>query len=835
MNYRHLLPHIWVVLGFVVLSFLYVLPILEGKTLAQTDIIQASGAAQELKNYEKDTQKKALWTNSMFAGMPAYMIYMDYPYSWSVQVGRVVSYWLPSPANVIWVYLMGFYLMMIILGFDIGISVLGAIAFAFSSYNIISIEAGHTSKALAIGFAPPFIASVIYTYRSGKYALGAVLAGFFSAIHLYANHMQITYYALLALFLYIIYEIVITIKEKKWKNFAYASAVLGITGALSIATHTSRLWTTYEFQGQTIRGKSELTTNNQSTGGLDRDYAFQWSYGMNETFTFLIPNYYGGTSGGKLTKSSKIYKTLVSNGVPEETAESVIAQLPLYWGSQPFTLGPAYLGAIICFLFFLGLVIIRDTLKWWLLSVVILFVMLAWGSNFALFNDFFFDYVPLYNKFRAVTMILCVIQIFTVLMAALTLQRLMEIFAINNTKPDVATLQLQQNTLKSIYYVGGALGAFLLFMAVIGSGMMSFSGEGDKSYQEFLLNASQSEDFAQKVMRALLADRAWLMQADAWRSFFFVLGAVGVLWAYATRRLATTWSMAVLIVLVLADLWLIDRRYLNNDNFITRSQYKEKFEQTPADITIKEDKDPHYRVINLDLSTFNDATTSIHHKSIGGYHGAKLRRFNELIEFQIAKQNVAVLDMLNTKYFIQKGAAQRNPNATGNAWFVEKYTIVPNADAEMKAISKFDPKKEAFIDQRYAAQLKNLTLKKDEKATIRLVSYAPDELKYESNAQTTQLAIFSEIYYNQGLGWQAYIDGTPVEHFRANYVLRAITVPAGKHQITFRFEPKSYYLGSQIDLAASILLFGGMVIILFIHFRKQNKNDESQSTKTQST
>lgn len=819
-----------VIIGFIILSLLYCYPALTGKTLLQTDMIQAKGSTQEIKVHKEKTGTYPLWTNSMFGGMPSYQIYLDYPSSVLSYVGRFIGYqMLPAPASLIFVYLLGFYLLMMVLGFDIGLSVLGAVAFGFASYNIISIEAGHISKVLALGFAPPFLASVVLTYR-GKYLLGGALSGITASLQLYTNHIQITYYALIALGLYAVFALFWAIRQQTLKKYLTATMVLALVGIFALGSHASRLWTTYEFSSQTIRGKSELTTNEQSKGGLDRDYAFQWSYGIGETFTFLIPNFYGGSSNGSLGKKSETFKLLVSKGVPAENAADFTQQLPLYWGDQPFTGGPAYVGAIVFFLFLYSLIIVKDPIKWWLLTVTLLFTVLAWGKNFGAFNNLVFDYVPLYNKFRAVTMLLSVVQIFIVWMAVLGLQTLLH--QLNTSaqptgKGAKSSPTDNQNLLTPLYIVAGILAGFCLVLAGLGGSFFSFVGGGDGDFLKQLQQMA-GPDLGKEIMAAIRSDRASMLQGDAFRSFVFIALTAALIWAFITQKIQATVFTTVLLLLLAADMIYLDAsRYLRPEDYVAKSQAEARFEKTPADEQILKDKDPHYRVFNLAVNPFNDATTSYYHKSIGGYHGAKFRRYQELIDNQIRKNNRAVFDMLNVKYFIvpqqQQLVAQKNPTALGNAWFVENYQIVKNADEEMKGLDSLLPAQTALVDKRFESELAQVKggIQFDKDNKIILTSYSPDVLKYSSKAKAAQLAVFSEIYYNHGLGWNAYVDGKKAPHFRVNYVLRAMVVPAGEHKIEFRFEPISYTIGEKLSLFCSLLLLAMGALAIVLQIRNQ--------------
>ncbi|MCU0448036.1 MAG: YfhO family protein [Microscillaceae bacterium] len=810
--WQQLLPHFLIIVGFIVVSLIYTSPIMEGKKLFQNDMIQARGAAEELVKYQTETGKRAFWTNSMFGGMPAFMIAMDYPLSFTTHTGRLVVNLTPYPANMIFIYMLGAYLMFLMLGYHRWLGVLGAIGYAFASYSIINIEAGHTSKVIALGFAPPFIGAVVLAYR-GKWLLGSALAGLFAGLQLYGNHVQITYYCVIALVLFVIVEFIrLLIKKENLKPFLLATVGLAIAGALAAGSHASRLWVSYAYTNQTNRGPSELTNNKQSTGGADRDYAFSWSYGVGETFTYIVPNFVGSGSGSGalLDADSKSGQIFQRNNIPINQ----LASLPFYWGNQPFTSGPAYLGVIVVFLFLFSLFMSKDPIKWWILGIFVLFTMIAWGKNFAALNYFLFDSAPLYNKFRAHTMIISLLQIFVVWGMVLGLQ---EFF-----KPDFD----KKNALNALKISVGALGGLLLFFAVLGGATQDYkNAEKDKMFVDNVGKGNGAE-LANELMRAIRADRATMQSNDAWRSFVFLALAALVLWLGLAGTIAKEYVIAGLGFLILIDLWVIDRRYLNNDNFKKKSEYENIFEASDIDRKVLSDKDLHYRVFRYG-DPFNDAITSFHHRSIGGYHGAKLRRYQDLIENQLAKNNRAVVNMLNVKYELganQEGQeiAQVNEQALGNVWLVEEYQIVKNADAEIKAMDKFDPKKTAFIDQRFANQLNNLKIQPDKNAKIKLSSYSPDYLVYESEASSPQLAVFSEIYYvdSNKIYWQAYLDGKPVSHLRANFALRGMVIPAGKHKIEFKFEVPIYHQGEWISLICSILLFGGLAAAVYGQFKK---------------
>jgi hypothetical protein len=728
---------------------------------------------------------------------------------------------------MLFISLVGFYILLVVLQFNPWLAAVGAIAFTYCSYNFISIEAGHTSKVIAISYISPIIAGVILAYR-GKYWLGGALTALFLALQLYGNHVQITFYLFVALALYGVLELVYAIRQKELKRFAIATAVLVVAVLLSVGSHASRLMTTYEYSKETIRGKSELTKkqNTPASTGLEKEYAFQWSYGIGETFTLLIPNFYGGASGGELSTSSEFYKAMLVNGVAQGQARQYIAQAPTYWGEQPGTGGPAYAGAIVCFLFVLGLFIVKDRMKWWLLAVTVLFIMLAWGKNFAAFNYFVFDYIPVFNKFRAVTMILSVAQAFMALLAMLAVKEIVQ------DKLSWPTLK------KPFMYSVGITAGLALLIGLLGGMLFDFSSPTDAQLPDWLQNAIRD-------------DRHSMLQKDAFRSVFFILAAAALLWAYVQNKLKTGVLYAGLLLLMWIDLFSVGKRYLNNDDFVTKRKAQQEVQPSEANNVILQDKTLHYRVLDLTrgLNILKDATPAFFHKTISGYHAARMMRFQELTdsvlfaelqtfanELNTAKNftpamfsKLNVLNMLNTKYLILAPSANgaiQNPNALGNAWFVNEYTLVPDANAEIEAISGFNPAQTAVIDKHYQPLLNNLQIGVDSAASITLSAYAPDHLTYQTSASSPQLAVFSEMYYQGNNDWQAFVDGQVQPHFRADYVLRAMVVPAGKHTIEFRFIGNTYKQGETIALICSILLFGAVGIAFYF----ENKKNRPQTT-----
>ncbi len=790
-------PHLIAIGLFIVLTFAYFMPVLQGKQIEQHDIGQWTGMSKEILDWKAKTGVAPLWTNSMFSGMPGYQISFVSPANLVKYVNDVLWLWLPVPASYMFLMFLGFYILMITLKADWRISIAGAFAYSLASYNFIIIHAGHNSKAHAIALLPLVIAGVMMTVR-GDILRGGILTAVALALQIYANHLQITYYLAFGIIIYMISEAVYAVLDKTIVKYIKSSAVLLIAVLLAILPNISSLWATYEYGQYSTRSQSELKDKKISTG-LDKDYAMDWSYGQGETFSLLIPNIRGGAMQSELPKSSATYKALQANGAGAQ-ADSFIKNAPMYWGEK--TGAPTYLGAIVVFLFVLGIFIVEGRNKWWLITASVLAILLAWGKNFPDFSDIFFDHFPGYNKFRAVSMTLVLAGFTMPLLAILGFKKMMEV-----KDPAIYKKQL----LWSFYITGGLC---LLFGVIPG-----FAGNFSAAYDE---NFSKYD----WLMTAIREDRMSLLRTDAIRSLFFIAVAFGTLWFYMKGKFKTQVVVLIIAAAILVDEWSVGKRFLNDEQFVAKSKVEKPFEPTVADQQIMTDTS-YYRVMNTTVSTFNDASTSYFHKSIGGYHGAKLKRYQELIENQISRGNMKVLDMLNMKYVIQAGSegqplAVPNPGALGNAWFVNEYKIVPDADAEMKALSDFAPKTTLIVDKRYEGELRGLVLQPDSLSAIALTSYSPDELKYKYSTSSKKVAVFSDIYYPKG--WNAYIDGKLSPYFRANYVLRAMVVPEGKHEIVFRFEPEVFVTGEKIALAGSsvLLLLGALAI--FFAFKKPVKN-----------
>ena len=787
MQFSKVKPHIIIIILFALISFAYFSPLIEGKSIDGHDIKTWIGMSKEISDFRDSSGTEALWTNSMFSGMPAYQISVKYSSNLVRYIDKVITLGFPRPANILFLYLLGFYLLLLSLKVDYRIAAVGAIAYAFSSYFFIIIQAGHMTKAHAIAYLPMVVASVIYTYR-GKLLLGGVLTALTVALELYSNHLQITYYLIFILIFIGLYQLFHDYNTKNLPSFFKRSAVLILAALLATGTCFTRLKTTMDYGKDSTRGKSELTNNIENkTKGLDKDYATQWSYGIAETMTLLIPNFHGGASQGELSTDSETYNALKRS----PNAKKIIKNLPLYWGDQPIVSGPTYAGAIVIFLFLLSLFLLKGRFKYWILTLTILSIFLAWGKNFMPLTELFLDFFPGYNKFRAVSMILIVAEFTLPLLAFL---------AFNNFIFSDANKLSKIKSLKNAFFVTG--GITLLF-SLAPNMFFDFVGVNDS------VLASNGWP-----VEALQSDRASMLSSDAWRSFFFVSLAFLSLFLFIKNKVSSNNIILVFAVLLLLDMWTINKRYLNDSHFIRSSKIKTPYKATQADNYILSDNDPNFRVFNQSVSTFNDASTSYFHKSIGGYHGAKLKRYQELIDSHISKGNMQVLNMLNTKYFIlQTGKVNINPNVLGNAWFIKDVKIVENADDEILALNDFDASSIAVIDKRFQSFL--IEFSEDSSSNIKLDEYQPNYLRYSSVSTKNQIAVFSEVYYDKG--WNSYIDGELVSHFRANYILRAMNIPKGNHTIEFRFEPEIFKIGERISLASSILL---IISLIFVSVRE---------------
>ena len=821
---KRLLPDIIVIAFFAVISFVYFCPaVTEGRILSQHDSVAGIGAGQEHSEYYKRTGKSTRWTNSIFGGMPTYQMAPSYESTNLLsKIAELYHLYLPTYVWYVFVMLLGFYILLRAFNFKVWMSALGAIIWAFSSYFFIIIAAGHIWKLMTLAYIPPTIAGMVLIFRK-KYLLGGLLTALFVALQINSNHIQMSYYFLIVMLaMYIAYGIMAR-KQQEMSHFLKATGVLALAGILGICINLSNLYHTYEYSKESMRGKSELVKENsanQTNSGLERDYITQWSYGIGETFTLLVPNTKGGAS-----------VPLAMNEKAMEKANpmymNIYRQIGQYWGEQPGTSGPVYVGAFVMFLFVLGLFIVKGPMKWALLVATILSILLSWGKNFMGFTDFFIDYIPMYSKFRTVSSILVVAEFTIPLLAMLALKEWVE-------RP-----QLLKENRKEILISLGLTGGLALLFAL--APKLFFS-----SYVSSMeMHALQGIPADQLV--PLLANleevRMSMFTSDAWRSVFIILIGINLLWMYSAGKLKQNVLVGALIVLCLVDMWDVNKRYLYDGQFVEKQEQTRTFEPTETDKIILQDKDLNYRVLNLASNTFNENNTSYWHKSIGGYHAAKLRRYQEMIEEHISTEmnslfkevaeaggdmdsldasKFPVLNMLNARYFIfplegGQTVPLRNPFALGNAWFVDEVQYVNNANEEIEAIHGIDPLHQIVVDKRFESIVKASSAS-DSTCSITLTAYEPNDLKYEVNSSKGGTVVFSEIYYP---GWQAYIDGEKVEHGRANYILRAMNVPAGQHVVEFKFDPDTLHATETIAYIAFALLAIAAVVIVILEVKKR--------------
>jgi hypothetical protein len=814
-RFKKALPHLTAVLLFLILPAIYFSPQLEGKKLNQHDTNTATGMAKEITDYNKTHSDLALWTNSMFGGMPAYLIGLP-TFSMISPVYSLTTLFDWRPISFVFLYMIGFYIALLLFGLNPWICLIGALAFGFSSYNFIIIYAGHNTKAVAIGYMAPMIGALYHAWKKNQWVGSAIFALFLS-LQIYANHLQITYYTLLTILIFGMVELWFAFKDKQLSDFLKRCAVLFLFSILAIGANAERLWTTYEYGKFSIRGPSELTLNQgNKTSGLDKDYATGWSYGVDETLTLLIPNFKGGASMIDFGQDSSTADLLRANNVPN--ANSIVKQLPGYWGTQPGTSGPVYVGAIVLFLFVLSLFLVKGSVRIWIIAATIFSILLSWGRNFMPLTEFFLDWFPGYNKFRTVSMILVIASFTIPLMAAIGLHKIFT--------QEIDKAQWKKALIQSVAICGGISFLFFLLPGLSGS----FVSASDSQMPEW-------------IQKGLLADRASFLRGDALRSTALILATALILWVYVAKKLKFTQALFLIGFLILVDMWGVDKRYLNNDNFVQEQKARNPYPLTKADKEILTDK-TEYRVLNLTVDPFNEAGTSYYHHSIGGYHGAKMRRYQELIDLHIGNEiqqlgtklsalksdggvdslfiGLNALNMLNTKYLIYNPEAAPivNTKALGSAWTVSHYNLVDHADQEIAALKKLDLRKEIVVDKKFQSLLAGVTPGNEGTSKLLLKSYSPNQLIYSYSGKGNEIGVFSEIYYPKG--WNAYIGDQMVPYFQANYLLRAMVLKEGSYDITFKFEPVSYRVGKQISMVSSLLLllFIGFVMYKNITLRK---------------
>ena len=797
-------PHVLAVIGFVLVSLIYFYPVLQRKQIFQSDIVQYTGMAKEQNDFRAATHIEPYWTNAAFGGMPTYQLGAKYPHDYIGALDDVLRF-LPRPADYLFLYFLGFYGLLLVLKIDPLKAFFGAIAFGFSTYLIIILGVGHNAKAHAIAYMPLVIAGFLLVFQK-KYVWGGLLTLFATALEINANHFQMTYYLLIFLLVLVGYFTFQFIKEKDFKGLGRAFGVLAIAGVFAIGANATNLLATTEYTKFSTRGKSELTFNADGSkvtenSALSRDYITEYSYGIAESFNLVAPRLFGGSNNETLGTDSSMYQFMISQGVPAVQAQDYVKGMPTYWGDQPIVAAPAYIGAVVFFLAFLALFIDNRKIKYVFFGGAMFALVLSWGKNFPAVTNFFIDYIPLYDKFRAVSSIQVILELCFPVLAVMGLQ---------------SFFQLDQDQQKKGLLQATIFGVGVMVILFFAKGMFNFSGSGD----EYFLKS-----YGPGFVDALKADRKTMYSADLLRSTFFILLVAGALWLFVKNKLAQQTTIIVIGLVMIFDLFLVDKKYVSDKDFVSKREVEVPFQATPVDLQILKDTS-NYRVFEIN-GNLSSARASFFHKSIGGYHAAKPRRMQQLFDYQIAKNNLETLNFLNVKYLIQtdkdgKEFPIANPEANGNAWFVSQLKLVHSADEEMKALDQFDSKNVAVVNAK-EFEIKKTAFAKDSSATITLDSYQPNDLKYTSVNTNEGLAVFSEMYYKNG--WNAYIDGKKVEYIQADYVLRALPIPAGKHTVEFKFEPQVVQTGSTITLVSSIgillLLMGGIYL-------ERKKNTEIQ-------
>ena len=820
-------PDLLVVVLFAVISFAYFFPAdLDGRILYRHDASAGRGAGQEVSEYHERTGKVSRWTNATFSGMPTYQTAPSYQSTGVLnQVMKAYHLWLPENVWYVFAYLLGFYILLRAFDFRWHLAALGAIVWAFSSYFFIIIAAGHIWKVMALAYLPPLIAGLVWAYR-GKLLRGFCVTALFSAFEIDANHVQMTYYYLFVIAAMVIAYGVDAVRRGQWKGFLRATGVCAAGALIGVLLNLSNLYHTWQYAQESMRGKSELVkknVTNQTSSGLDRDYITQWSYGIDETWTLLVPNAKGGAS-----------VPLAANAKAMEKADpnfmQIYQQMGQYWGDQPGTSGPVYVGAFVLMLFVLGLFIVKGPMKWALLGATVLSILLSWGHNFMPFTDFFLDYVPMYSKFRTVASILVIAEFTIPLLAMLALKRLVD-------EPDLMGKQMRW-----VYVSFGLTGGIALLFALMPT--VFFSDFISAAELEALKGIPA--DYLAPLESNLRSIREGIFVADCWRSFWIIAIGMALLLLYRYRKLKAEYMVGAMVLLCLIDMWQVNKRYLNDGMFVEKSVREQAQPMTETDRLILRDKDLDYRVLNLASNTFNENETSYYHKSIGGYHAAKLRRYQDLIDNYIAPEMqrlmsalakaggdmtkvkgdsiFPVLNMLNAKYFIvplqnNKTVPIQNPYVLGNAWFVDKLNYVNNANQELEALGKLNLRHEAVADARFKAVLGEAT-PQDSTSVVKLTAYAPNQLTYEVKSATGGVMVFSEIYYPE---WTATVDGKPVEIGRADYVLRALKVDKGQHQVVLTFDPKSVKQTETVAYAAYVVLLLVVLFGLYAEWKRKQK------------
>jgi len=792
-------PYAIAVLGFILISLIYFYPVLQGKKITQSDIVQYTGMAKEQIDFRASENTEPYWTNSAFGGMPTYQLGANYPHEYINKIDSALRIF-PRPADYLLLYFLGFYVLLLVLKADPLKAFFGALAFGFSTYLIIILGVGHNAKAHAIAYMPLVVAGILLVFQR-RFLIGGLLTMFASALELNANHPQMTYYLFFLILIITVYYSFQYLKEKEYKSLFTAFGIFAIAGILAIGANATSLLATAEYAKYSTRGKSELTfspdgSKSTSNNAMSHDYITEYSYGIAESFNLISPRIFGGSNGENIGANTNMYEFLIGKSVPEEQAKEFVSSMPAYWGDQPIVAAPAYIGAVVFFLCLIALFLDKRKIKYVFVAGAIVSLLLSWGKNFSILTDFFIDTIPMYNKFRAVSSIQVILELCIPVLAIMGLQSFFK--------------EEKDQQLKGLYLSGGVFFGIIAFLIAIKS-QFSFSGGSDSYYLQ---------NYGPEFINALKEDRKSLYSADLLRSGFLVFLAFGLLWFFIKNKISKSTAVILVGIIMISDLFFIDKNYLNAKSFVSPSEVDVPFQPTASDLEILRDTS-HYRVFEVD-GNMSSARASYFHQSIGGYSAVKPRRMQQLFDYQIAKNNMEVLDMLNTKYIIQTDKEGKefptvNPNYNGNAWFVQRVKFVNSPDDEMKALDSLDSKNEVVVNQpEFGPFFKGdiTSFNVDSTATIQLLSYQPNHLKYVSNNTNPGLAVFSEMYYADG--WNATIDGKSIPYFRADYALRSMKIPAGKHNIEFKFEPQVVKIGSTIALISfilMILLLGGAIYL----------------------
>ncbi len=808
-SYKKFLPHLVVFVLFIIAALAYFNPVLQGKRIFQSDIVQYTGMAKQQNDFRKATGEETYWTDSAFGGMPTYQLGAKYPNNYIKQLDLAIRF-LPRPADYLFLYFIGMYILLLVLRVDYKLAFLGALAFGFSTYLIIILGVGHNAKAHAIAYMPLVLSGIFLTFR-GKYLYGFLLLTVSLALELVANHFQMTYYLMLLVAVIGIVFLIDSFRKNLLPHYFKSVGIMLIAVIIALGLNATNIMATKEYADTSTRGDTGLTINadgspKDNNSGLDFNYITEYSYGKLESFNLFIPRFMGGSSTEPFPEDSKTVEALMRLGASQQEANQILGQIPMYWGDQSFVGAPAYVGAIVIFLAVLALFLIRGRLKWWAVSAFVLSLLLSWGKNFSGLTEFFINYVPMYDKFRAVSSIQVIIELVLPVLAVIGLHQFFN--------PFERVTERKKALLWATGVVGGISVIFLLFK----TSLFDFASPHDSDIREAL---------GLPFVDAIREDRAALFTSDTLRSLIFVLLTAGVLWFFLKGSLKKGSAVAALSLLVLIDLVGVDRRYVNEEDFVQARVMDRPFQKNGADLQILEDEG-HYRVFDATTNAFNSARASYFHNALGGYHAAKPGRMQELFEFYISKGDIGILNMMNVRYIIVQNknggpVAQRNPYANGDVWFVENVLPAENANQEIQLLDSLDTKKTAVINKEFLSKIPIQNIERDSSATIELFSYQPNRIVYEASTKTPQLAVFSEVYYPKG--WNAYINGKPAEYFRADYVLRAMVIPEGNNKIEFKFEPKVIQTGSIISLISSILFLLILISGLYFTWRKKETGE----------